>query len=434
MTKQSPSGNAGAVAPRIAWRYLISKKSHSAVGAISVVSICGIAIATAAIICVLSVFNGFKQTIVDRLDILTSDILVTPAKGKVFENADSLAREIASLEGVASSAPILADNALAICDSQEMPVFLKGVAGFSDGTYDATAFKSSALPGLVSASVNQANTATNEDSAEEENSTLKEAYLSIGSAAGLNARIDNNILLFAPRREGRLNIANPASSFITDSVTVTLIFQTNRSETDENTIVTDIETVRDLLQYDSEASAIEISAKPDANIAQIISGLQKKLGNRFIVKDKLQQQEINFRMISIEKWITFLLLFFILVIASFNIISSLTMLVLDKEKAIGTLRAIGFSRRGIGGIFFWQSIFVTATGGIAGIILGIALTLLQQTTGIIRLHGDPGALLVSAYPVQLQFPDILLTMIPLALIGLLTAFITSSFARSRVTL
>ena len=392
MTTQPTSGSGKGVAPRIAWRYLISKKSHSAVGAISVVSICGMAIATAAIICVLSVFNGFKQTIADRIDSLISDILITPAKGKVFENADSIALSLAKAPGVTKAEPVLADNALAICNSQEMPVFLKGISGFNES----------------------------------------EAHLSIGAAAGLNAAIDDNILLFAPRREGRLNISNPASSFLTDSVRATEIFQTNRNETDENTIITGIETVRDLLQYDSEASSIEITVKPGADIRGIISSLNKSLGDSFIIKDRLEQQEMNFRMISIEKWITFLLLFFILVIASFNIISSLTMLVLDKEKTIGTLRAIGFNRRGIGSIFFWQSIFVTAIGGCVGIILGIGLTLLQQFTGIIHLQGDPETLLVTAYPVQLQGVDILLTMIPLVAIGLITAAITSSFARSRI--
>ncbi|MDE7437575.1 MAG: FtsX-like permease family protein [Muribaculaceae bacterium] len=383
----------GQVAPAIAWRYLRSKKSHSAVGAISVVSICGMAVATAAIICVLSVFNGFRQTITDRLDVLTPDILVSPAKGKVFDEADSIAARFRMIPGVATSVPVLADNALAICHAQEMPVFLKGVTGFK---------------------------------------SQNAAEISIGTAAGLGAQIDDNILLFAPRREGRVNLSNPAASFITDSVTVIDIFQTNRSEIDQNTIITDIETVRELLQYDGEASSIEINAKVGANISSIINTLKEDLGAKFIIKDRLQQQEMDFRMISIEKWITFLLLFFILVIASFNVISSLSMLVLDKEKSIGTLRALGFSRRGIGSVFFWQSVFVTGIGGAAGIALGVMLTLLQQHFGIIRLQGDPESLLVTSYPVQLQGYDILLTLIPVVAIGLFTAILTSRFAKSRM--
>lgn len=381
---------------RIAWRYLVSKKSHSAVGAISVISICGMAIATAAIICVLSVFNGFRHTITERLDSLTPDILVSPARGKVFDNADSLSLKLSGIRGVASVSPILADNALALCGNQEMPVLLKGVTGFSD--------------------------------------TVPTAQFSIGAAAGLSANVGDRILLFAPRRVGRVNLANPSASFITDSVTNTLIFQTNRSETDENTIITDINIVRDLLQYDEEASSIEIFVNPGENPDNIIPLVENTLGENFIVKNRLQQQEINFRMVTIEKWITFLILFFILVIASFNIISSLTMLVLDKEKNIGTLRALGYSRRNVGAIFFWQSIFVSAVGGISGIVLGIGLTLLQQYTGLIHLQGDPSTLIITAYPVRLQFNDILVTLIPITLIGLLSAALTSSFARSRIRL
>lgn len=383
----------GHVAPAIAWRYLISKKSHSAVGAISVVSICGMAVATAAIICVLSVFNGFRKTITDRLDALTPDILVSPVKGKVFDDADEMAAKFRTIPGVKSAIPVLADNALAICHAQEMPVFLKGVTGFK---------------------------------------SQEGADIAIGTAASLGAQVDDNILLFAPRREGRVNLANPAASFITDSVTVLTVFQTNRSETDQNTIITDIETVRDLLQYDGEASSIEINTAIGADIPSLISRLKQDLGSKFTVKDRLEQQEMDFRMISIEKWITFLLLFFILVIASFNVISSLTMLVLDKEKSIGTLCAIGLSRRDVGNVFFWQSIFVTGIGGVAGIALGVVLTLLQQTFGLIRLQGDPESLLVSAYPVQLQGFDILLTLLPVTAIGLFTAILTSRFAKSRL--
>lgn len=381
------------MAPAIAWRYLISKKSHSAVGAISVVSICGMAVATAAIICVLSVFNGFRKTITDRLDVLTPDILVSPSKGKVFDEADAMAEKLRRIPGVKTAIPVLADNALAICNAQEMPVFLKGVTGFK---------------------------------------SQEMADISIGTAAGLGAQVDDNILLFAPRREGRVNLANPAASFITDSVTVVNIFQTNRAETDQNTIITDIETVRELLQYDGEASSIEINAKEGANIPSIINTIKRDIGAKFVVKDRLQQQEMDFRMISIEKWITFLLLFFILVIASFNVISSLSMLVLDKEKSIGTLRALGLSRRDIGSVFFWQSIFVTGIGGAVGIALGVVLTLLQQNFGLIRLQGDPESLLVTSYPVQLQAFDILLTLIPVVAIGLFTALLTSRFAKSRI--
>lgn len=400
----------------IAWRYLVSKKSHSAVGAISMVSICGMAVATAAIICVLSVFNGFKSIIADRLDTLSPDIIVEPLKGKVFTDADSIAKRIESIKGIEIASPSLTDNALALCESREMPVTLKGVR--------LNEFrKITSLDSLIIDRVPPSNAITD--------SEFYEAIFSIGAAAGISASPENEVLLFTPIREGRVNLSNPAASFLTDSVRVTGVFRSDQSQFDENLVIVDLELARDLLQYDSEASAIEILASPGSDIDRLTSEISKTIGPEFTVKDRLRQQEMSFRMISIEKWVTFLLLFFILVIASFNIISSLSMLVIEKEKSISTLRAMGFSRRGIGSIFFWESIFVTIIGGISGIGIGIILTLMQEHLGLIKLQGDPRTLTVASYPVHLDPADILITLLPVVIIGFATAFITDAYARSR---
>ncbi|MDE6682500.1 MAG: FtsX-like permease family protein, partial [Muribaculaceae bacterium] len=149
------------------------------------------------------------------------------------------------------------------------------------------------------------------------------------------------------------------------------------------------------------------------------------------VKDRLRQQEMNFSMISIEKWVTFLLLFFILLIASFNIISSLSMLVIEKQPSMSTLKALGMPSKRIASIFRWESVFVTAVGAVSGIVLGIVLCLLQQHFGLIKLQGDPQSLVVQSYPVVVDPVDILITFVPLLLIGAITAMITGAFARSR---
>lgn len=427
----------GTAAPVIAWRYLISKKSHSAVGAISAVSICGMAVATAAIICVLSVFNGFRDVIASRLDAMSPDIMVTPAKGKVFSNPDSIAAVLSAMDGISLVMPSLTDNALAICGNREMPVTIKGV---NMQSYR----KLTALDSLLLSNSTEAEDLSNGAEAEalsngaeagaeaKENAEAKaEAYLSIGAASGLASTPGQEMLLFTPRRIGRVNLSNPAASFITDSVTVADVFRTDQSEFDENLVIIDIDLARNLLQYDNEASALEILTDKKIASEKIAAAIESKLGEKFIVKDRMQQQEMNFRMISIEKWVTFLLLFFILIIASFNVISSLSMLVIEKQKSISTLRAIGFSTRGIGSIFFWESIFVTSCGGMAGILLGVSLTLLQQHFGFIKLQGDPSTLTVASYPVILNPTDILVTLIPILTIGIATAFITAAFARSR---
>lgn len=411
-----------ATSAAIARRYLVSKKSHSAVGAISAVSICGMAIATAAIICVLSVFNGFKDVIGGRLNAMSPDILVSPVKGKVMENADSLAAALSSTEGVALAIPSLTDNALTLCNTREMPVTIKGV---DLGRYRRIVSVDSLIIDDFMVVEEEPNADTGRDDSPEE------AIFSVGAASGLSALPGSEVLLFTPRRMGRVNLSNPAASFLTDSVVVAQVFRSDQSEYDENLILVDLELARELLQYDTEASAIEIAAKPGTDIDKLRSGLAEKLGDSFTVKDRMRQQEMNFRMISIEKWVTFLLLFFILVIASFNIISSLSMLVIEKDESMATLRALGMSRRRIGAVFAWESIYVSAIGGLAGILLGVGLTLLQQQFGLIKLQGDPATLTLAAYPVRLDPTDILITFIPVIAIALVTALLTSSFARSR---
>ncbi|MDE6717859.1 MAG: ABC transporter permease, partial [Muribaculaceae bacterium] len=344
---------------RIAWRYLRARKSHSAVGAISVVSVCGIAVATAAIVCVLSVFNGFKSVIAGRIDSLTPDVMVTPAQGKVFADGDSLAAVIAAMPEVETAIPTILENALAISGGRETPVTLKGV--------DREKYASiTALDSLIIDRYIPAGNRETADGEEADTDTLSEGILAVGTAARLGVNPGGSVLLFTPRREGRVNLANPAASFLRDSIFVTGVYRSNQSEFDDNRVIVDLALARDLLLYDSEASAVEVKGRPGVTPEALEEAIERKLaagGEKYIVKDRLQQQEMNFRMISIEKWVTFLLLFFILIIASFNIISSLSMLVIEKEKSMSTLKALGMSRSRIASVFRWESIFVTAVGG-----------------------------------------------------------------------
>lgn len=409
---------------RIAWRYLRAKKSHSAVGAISVVSICGIAVATAAIICVLSVFNGFKSVIADRIDTLTPDVIVLPSKGKVIANGDSLADVLRKIPEVELAVPSILENALAIYNGRETPVSLKGVD--LDSYNSLTSLNSLLIDRLPSSTIPE---------------DLPSTVIAVGTAARLGANPGSDLLLFTPRREGRVNLANPAASFLRDSVRVVSVYRSNQSEYDENRVIVDIDLARDLLQYDMEASAVEIKGKngvESTRLAEIVTSYLNKNASgdsiripKYIVKDRLRQQEMNFRMISIEKWVTFLLLFFILVIASFNVISSLSMLVIEKEKSMSTMKALGMSRRRIASLFRWESVFVTLVGSISGIAIGLLLSFLQQKFGFIKLQGDPQSLVVQAYPVVVDPMDILITLVPLIIIGFVTAFITGAFAKSR---
>ncbi len=403
-----------ALPARIAWRYLRAPKSHSAVSAISIVSVVGVAVATAAIICVLSVFNGFRGLLNDKLDTLAPDVLITPAKGKTFANADSIAGIVADMPSVEEVMPAVVDNALAISESREMPVTLRGVdpeAYARITSVDSIIFEGAKMKDLTPA----------------------DAVVSVGTGQQLAIyATGGTLLLFAPRREGRVNLANPMSSFLTDSVSVAGIFQAMQSDYDNNTVICDITTARNLFQYTTEATQLEVKATPGTDLPALASDIELSLGPNALAKDRARQQQTNFRMVEIEKWVTFLLLIFILLIASFNIISTLCMLIIEKQHSMATLSALGMSRKSIGATFWWESMYVSMSGGIAGIITGLALCLIQEHFGLIKLGGDPEAMIITAYPVAVEWGDVLIALAPVTIIGLAAASIASAFARSRI--
>ncbi len=400
----------------ISTRFLAGKKSHRAVNAIGLVSVVGVAVATAAVICVLSVFNGFHEILAGRLDKMAPDLMVTPASGKTIANGDSLAAEIDKIPGVAIATPTLTDNALGFYNGRETPVTLKGV--IPDEYAKVTMIDSLLMAGGTPLW---------------ETDEGKGSLISVGVAYKLGLYSAGEVYnVFAPKRLGRFNPANPAAAFVMDSLYVADIYQTLQEEYDENRIITDIETVRDLLLYDQEATAIEIKIAPNADLAIIGAGISDSIGNKYEVKDRLQQQEINFRMVQIEKWMTFLLLFFILIIASFNIISTISMLVLEKTDSLRTMSAIGMSRTSISRVFMWESVLVSAIGAAIGIILGTGLCLLQQKYGFIKIASGGIESETMAYPVLLETSDIFVTLIPILLITFVCAIVASNFAKSKV--
>lgn len=400
----------------IALRYLFGKKSHSAVNAIAFVSVAGVAVATAAVVCVLSVFNGFQSVLNERMDTLSPDLMVMPKEGKTIANGDSLATVIGKMKGVAFATPTLTDNALGFYNGRETPITIKGV--IPEEYSKVTAIDSLILAGGT----------TLQDS-----ELTNPALLSIGLAYKLSMfDFEQPLMVFAPKRTGRFNPANPAAAFVMDSVFVADVFQSLQDTYDENSIFTDISLVRDLLLYDREATAIEIKLAPDVTPAKMLDEVSSKIGPDYIVKDRLMLQEVNFRMVQIEKWMTFLLLFFILIIASFNIVSTLSMLVLEKQDSMQTMSAIGMNRLQIAAVFRWESVLVSLFGAIIGLTLGAILCLLQEHFGFITIANGGVDALSMPYPVRLQAMDLLITLAPIAFITAICAWVAGSFAKSRM--
>ena len=403
------------LALKIAWRYLVAPKSHGAVSAVSIISVVGVAVATAAIVIVLSIFNGFRYHLNSRLDSLTADVSVSPAYGKTISNGDSLAEILRMVPGVEIAMPEVTDNALVIADSREMPVILKGVV--PEEFSKITAIDSILLDGNPIGDFNEG-----------------EASASVGVAQRLGMiSAGESLFIFAPKRKGRVNLANPMTSFLSDSLSVGSIFRSMQIEFDENTVICDISTARTLFQYDDQATSIQIKGTQGQNPGLLAENIREILGPDYVVKDRVEQQEVNFRMVAIEKWITFLLLTFILVIASFNIISTLCMIILDKGASIITLSYLGMTKWRIGTIFRYESFLVTLWGALSGLVLGVVICLLQQHFSLIKLAGDPESLVMQAYPVRVEWLDLCITMVPVMVIGLLAAWISEAFAKSRLS-
>lgn len=437
-------GRSAWLAPRIAWRYLLSKKKHGAVGVITWISVAGVAVATAATICVLSVFNGFRQVLTSRLEQLSADCVVLPDSGRTFAATDSLLQALRELPQVADVCPVVEDRALAVYAGQEMPVRLMGI--------DTAVFRRhSRLDSLLIVGtatfqpvMGDAGAAEAPDAAFSEEALLAEELdatevnrvvvsAGVGSRLGIPPQDRDRITIIAPRREGTVNLAHPAASLQMDELDVEGIYQAMQQDMDKDYIVAPLGVARELLSVDDpQVTAINVYARPGTSPPELAAALRHALPKSLTVKDRLAQHESEFRMANIEKWITYLLLSFIMVIASFNLISSLAMLVIDKQENLGTLHALGASRRRVGAVFAWESGLVTVIGAIIGMALGAALALLQQHCGLIKLNGDPGTLIVDAYPVRLLWSDLLYVAMPLAAIGLITALLTARFARTRL--
>lgn len=401
---------------KIALRYLFAKKSHNAVNIISIISVAGVAVATIAIVCVLSVFNGFSQLAMGRLSMVDPDIKVESIDKPVFEGNTTMIKDLESLPEVKRIVPSLTGQALAIFDGRQIPVTIKGVTE----EYN----KIAELDSII---------------IDGDFSLIKGDYggavMSVGTALRLGARPGywEPLALYVPKRIGRVNAANPMGAFISDSLIVSGVYQVNQTEYDADMIMIPIDDARKLLDYDDDtASYLEI---------QLASGISQNYGKKAIIDflnskypgfralDRLEQESTSFKMINMEKWITFVMLSFILLIASFNVVSTMSMIIIEKKSDLATLRALGASEGMISRIFMIEGWLISLSGGIIGIVLGTVLCLAQQYGKFIKLGGDPSQMSIDIYPVRLMPYDLLIVFLLVATVGLCIGWISSKFTK-----
>ena len=400
---------------KIAWRYLMSKKGHQAVNIISIVAVCGVVVSTAALICVLSVFNGFRGLIMGRLAMLDPQVAITATMGKTVADADSVIDAISTIPGVERAVPVVEDQALAVYVELQMPVRIKGVPDDYNTMND--------MDSVIVDGVWQLR-----------DQVSRYAVTGAGPAIRLGVRPSflGMIQLYAPQRQGRVNIANPMGAFRQDSLFLSGIFQLQQNSYDADLIYVPLEVARQLFDYENEATQIEVKLSPTADEQQVMSAIARALGDGYQVKNRLMQQSEAYRLVNIEKWMAFLLLAFILVIATFNVISTLSLLIIEKSDSISTLRALGANDRQISRIFVLQGWLITLMGAITGVVIGLVLCLCQQQFGWLRLSGDPANMIVSTYPVEVQWTDVLVTLGLVAAVGLLTSMVTALIMRRRL--
>lgn len=399
----------------IARRYLFSKKSHNAINVISSISVCGIAIATMAMVAVLSVYNGFGGIVESMFDAFDPDLKITASEGKVFDYNTTLFEDALKNDGIQIVSESLEENALFIFEDQQVPVLMKGV---SEEFHYMTNMEQLMVDGSFRLSEDVVDYVT----------------LGAGLAISLGARpgFISPVEIYAPKRNVSINLANPSAAFNTGYAQLGGVFSLNNPQYDEQMGILPISLTRQLLDYDKEVTSLDLKLVPGASVNRIKRDLQRTLGDEYIVEDRYEQQRESYRMLQIEKWVTFLILSFILLIAIFNVVGSLSMLIVEKRDDIQSLRNMGASNRLITNIFMYEGWLITFIGIIAGIIVGLIISLAQQHFGLLKLSDVPGAYIIDAYPVIVRFTDIIIVFGVVSVIGLITVLYPVNNLRKRL--
>lgn len=389
----------------IARRYLFSKKSHNAINIISMVSVCGVVVATIALVCALSVYNGFNDLVSTLFSSFDPELKITPRTGKVFDPQDSQIEKVKKLPSIDVWCEVLEDNALVRYDNRQVVAVVKGV----DKSFEQLASIDSVLV--------DGNFILQDD-------VVDYAIPGIGmaSALGVNAGYLSPMEFYAPKRDEKINLSNPATSFQVSYAYAGAVFCINQQVYDENYILVPISLTRELFKYETEVSSIEIKLHPSSNFSSDKDEIASILGKDFIVQDRFEQQEASYKMMQIEKWMTFLILSFILAIALFNVVGSLSMLMIEKQEDVKTLRNMGASDALISRIFLFEGWMIAGFGALIGILIGIILCLIQQEFGLLKLGQTTGAFIVDAYPVRVALSDVITVFITVVTIGFIAAW------------
>ena len=403
----------------IAKRYLFTKKSHHAINVISGVSVCGVALATLAMVCTLSVFNGFQDLVATMVTAFDPEIKITAANGKVFDSQDERIQLLRDLPEIEIFSESLEDNAMVQYKGRQAMVVIKGI---EDNFNQLTAIDS-ILYGR------------GEWILRDEVVDYAVPGIELVSVLGTGIRFLDPLEVYAPKRGAKINVANPSTSFESSFLHSSgLVFAVNQQKYDASYILTSLSFARDLFQYDTEVSSIELRIAADVDVKEVKKDIKRMLGNDFLVQDRYEQQADTYRIMEVEKLISYVFLSFILLIACFNVIGSLSMLIIDKRNDVATLRNLGADDQLVSRVFLFEGYMITFFGALIGVGLGLILCFIQQEFGIIPLgSGDSaGAFVVDAYPVSVYAIDVILVLITVLVTGFLSVFFPVRYLTRRL--
>ena len=386
----------------VARRYLFSKKSTNAINVISVISVIGVAVATMALVIVLSVFNGFHDLVATFFTNFDPQLEVVPTQGKTAPSDDPLLAKMKALPEVDVATESVEDQALAIYQDHQAMVIVKGV----DDNFDQLTHIKDILFGDGTYSLHAGN--------------LQYGIMGIRLAAalGTGARFGDYLRIYAPQKEGQFDATNPSEAFVVDSLlSPGVVFSVNQSKYDKNYIIAPIAFARNLFGQQGRLSSLEFRLKDGSDLDAVKKEMQEIGGAKYKVMDRFEQQADTFKIMQIEKYIAYIFLTFILIVACFNIIGSLSMLIIDKKEDVVTLRNLGANDRQISQIFLLEGRLISAFGAIIGIGLGLLLCWLQQQYGLVSLGSSSGSFVINAYPVSVHYDDVALIFLTVIVVG-----------------
>ncbi len=391
----------------IAKRYIFSKKSHNSINIISGISVMGVMIATAAMVCILSVFNGFEDMVAGLFTAFDPELKVMPADGKYVDSSDPLLQKIKENPEVKEYVEVVEDKAMVIANHRQQVVTIKGV---DDSFFRMVDFNSIKL-----------------GDGELRLHTMDLQYgifgVNVLSSLGLTIDFPEPVDVYAPKKGEKINLTNPLNDFNQDELySPKAAFMVMQAKYDSQYVVTSLAFARHLFDKEGLVTMVELSINDADKIDDVKADLKKLLGEHYKVLDRYEQQADTFKIMEVEKLLSYIFLTFILLIACFNIIGSLSMLIIDKREDIKTLYNLGASNRDISRVFLLEGWLISISGAVLGIIIGVVLCLIQQHYGFLKFGSSAGQFIVDAYPVSVKVLDLVVVFFTVVVIGFLAVW------------